>query len=181
MDVLIERQLARLKAALEQGAGPSWRLVGPEYGSSPYMPTEMFRTFVADYDRRIIELIHAHGGLVRLHCHGHVRDLLPVFNEMGADATDPIEAPPTGDVELGEAKRIAGGKLALFGNLQLRDLEYCEPDEIERIVVECMDAAKAGGGYCIMPTASPINAPLGDRTRDNYLRFIDAALQHGRY
>ena len=27
------------------------------------------------------------------------------------------EAPPSGDVELADAKRIAGGKLALFGNL----------------------------------------------------------------
>jgi hypothetical protein len=65
--------------------------------------------------------------------------------------------------------------------VQLRDLEFLEPDEIERLVIRCMGAAKAGGGYAIMPTASPINAPLSDRTRDNYLRFIDAALDHGRY
>jgi hypothetical protein len=45
MDVLIERQLARLEEALAGGAGPAWRLVGPEYGSPPYMPVEMFRTF----------------------------------------------------------------------------------------------------------------------------------------
>lgn len=181
MDVIIERQLAALEEALEQGAGPAWRLVGPEYGSPPYMPPEAFRTFVADYDRRIIELIHEYGGYVRLHCHGRVRRQLPIFIEMGADATDPVEAPPTGDVELAEAKRIAGDKLALFGNLQLRDLEFCTPDEIERLVITCMNAAKAGGGYCIMPTASPINDPLNDRTRDNYLRFIDAALRHGMY
>ncbi|MBN1917660.1 MAG: hypothetical protein JW889_07110 [Verrucomicrobia bacterium] len=181
MDVIIERQLAVLKEALEHGAGPAWRLVGPEYGSPPYMPPEAFRRFVADYDQRLIALIHEHGGYVRLHCHGRVHHLLPIFIEMGADATDPVEAPPTGDVELAEAKRIAGDKLALFGNLQLRDLEYCEPDDIERLVIACMDAAKAGGAYCIMPTASPINDPLNDRTRDNYLRFIDAALKYGRY
>jgi uroporphyrinogen-III decarboxylase len=181
MDVLIERQLAILKESLETGAGPAWRLVGPEYGSAPYMPADGFRTYVADYDRHLVELIHEHGGYVRLHCHGRVRTLLPIFIEMGCDATDPVEAPPSGDVELDEAKRLAGRKLALFGNVQLRDLEFLEPDEIERLVVRCMDAAKAGGGYVIMPTASPINAPLSDRTRDNYLRFIDAALEHGRY
>ncbi len=181
MDVLIERDLAILKEALEKGAGPAWRLVGPEYGTPPYLPVEAFRMFVADYDRRIIELIHEYGGYVRLHSHGRVRDLLPVFIEMGADGTDPVEAPPGGDVELAEAKRIVGNALALFGNIQLRDLEYLEPDEIERVVVKCMDAAKAGGGYAIMPTASPISAPLSDRTRDNYLRFIDVALEHGRY
>lgn len=181
MDVLIERQLARLKEALDGGAGPAWRLVGPEYGSAPYMPPEMFRTFVAEYDRRIIDLIHQYGGYVRVHCHGRISDLLPIFVEMGADATDPVEAPPSGDVDLAEAKRIAPKSLALFGNLQLRDLEYCDPDDIERLVLECMHAAKAGGAYCIMPTASPINDPLSPRTRDNYLRFIDAALNHGVY
>jgi uroporphyrinogen-III decarboxylase len=181
MDVVVERQLAVLREALDGGAGPAWRLVGPEYGSAHYMPPAMFERFVADYDRRLIELIHEYGGSVRVHCHGRVRQLLPIFVEMGADALDPVEAPPSGDVELADAKRIAGGRLALFGNIQLRDLEYCEPGEIERIVVECMRAAKAGGAYCIMPTASSINEPLSDRTRDNYLRFIDAAIEHGRY
>jgi len=181
MDVLIERQLASLKEALDGGAGPAWRLVGPEYGSAPYMPASMFERFVADYDRRLIELIHSYGGYVRLHCHGRVKDLLPIFVEMGCDGTDPVEAPPSGDVELADAKRIAGRDLVLFGNIQLRDLDYCEPDDIERIVVECMTAAKPGGAYCIMPTASPINEPLSDRTRDNYFRLIDAALEHGRY
>ncbi len=181
MDVVIERQLAILKEALEQGAGPAWRLVGPEYASRPYLPTEAFRTFVADYDRRIVELIHEYGGYVRLHCHGCVRELLPIFVEMGCDGTDPVEGPPSGDVTLAEAKRMVGTELALFGNLQLRDLEYVEPDEMERIVIECMEAAKAGGGYAIMPTASPIDAPLKDRTRENYIRFIETALKHGRY
>lgn len=181
MDVLIERQLAILKEALEQGAGPAWRLVGPEYASRPYLPTEAFRTFVANYDKRIVNLIHQYGGYVRLHCHGRVRELLPIFVEMGCDGTDPVEAPPSGDVTLAEAKKMVGKDLALFGNLQLRDLEYAEPDEIERLVIECMDAAKAGGGYVITSTASPIDAPLKDRTRDNYFRFIDTALEHGRY
>jgi len=181
MDVLAERILSDLKEALEKGAGPTWRLVGPEYGSLPFMPVEGFRTFVAGYGRRIIEMIHDYGGSVRVHCHGRVRELLPIFVEMGADGTDPIEAPPSGDVTLAEAKKMVGEELALFGNLQLRDLEYVEPDEMERIVVECMAAAKAGGGYVILPTAAPINAPLKDRTRDNYLRFIDAALKYGSY
>jgi len=32
-----------------------------------------------------------------------------------------------------------------------------------------------------MPTAAPINIPLSPRTEENYLAFIDAALEYGEY
>jgi hypothetical protein len=32
-----------------------------------------------------------------------------------------------------------------------------------------------------MPTAAPINVPLARQTEDNYVRFIDTALQWGQY
>ena len=44
-----------------------------------------------------------------------------------------------------------------------------------------MQAAKRGGGYIILPTAAPINTPLATKTQDNYLTFIDTALEFGRY
>ena len=32
-----------------------------------------------------------------------------------------------------------------------------------------------------MPTAAPIDSPLPQKTEDNYLHYIDAALKYGTY
>ena len=146
MDVIFERQYNDLEKALKLGAGPAFRLVGPEYATPPYVPPDDFRELVVKYDGRFIELVHRYGGFVRLHCHGRVREVLPMFVEMGADGTDPIEAPPSGDIELAEAKRLYGKDIVFFGNMQLRDLEYLSTREIDDLGKKAMQAAMEGGG-----------------------------------
>lgn len=181
MDALLERLLLVIRDKLEQGAGPIWRIYGPEYCGPEYFAPDGFRELVMDYDKPIIDLIHEYGGYARVHAHGRVTQRLDQFVEMGADATDPLEPPPQGDVDLAEVKKKYGDRLLLFGNIELSFLEYWEGAEIERYVRESIEAAKDGGGYVIMPTAAPINTPIWDRTADNYRRFIDTALECGQY
>ena len=181
MDVLLERILTALEYQLQHGAGPLWRLVGPEYATPPYLPPEIFRELVLEYDRPIVDLIHRYGGKVRLHCHGRVSQVLDMFVELGVDGTDPLEPQPQGDIELAEAKLRVGDQLILFGNMELAWLENCTPEEIDRHVRGMMDSAKEGGGYVLLPTAAPISAPLKPQTERNYIQMIDSALKHGRY
>ncbi len=181
MDVLLERLLIELRYKLEHGAGPIWRIYGPEYVTQPYFPPEAFTELVVNYDRKITELIHEYGGYARIHSHGNVTQVLEQFIEMGGDATDPLEPPPQGDVDLAEVKKKYGDKLILFGNVELSFLEYWEADEIEKYVKKCIDDAGKGGGYVILPTAAPINAPLWDRTAENYRRMIETVLTYGKY
>ncbi|MFH1737930.1 MAG: uroporphyrinogen decarboxylase family protein [bacterium] len=181
MDVLHERILQALEYQLEHGAGPLWRLVGPEYATPPYLPPELFRELVVEYDRPIVDLIHRYGGKVRLHCHGCVSQVLDMFVEIGADGTDPLEPPPQGDIELAEVKRRVGDKMILFGNMELAWLEYCSPEEIDGHVRGMMESAKEGGGYVVLPTAAPINIPLKPQTERNYIQMIDSTLKYGGY
>ena len=101
--------------------------------------------------------------------------------EMEADAIDPVEAPPSGDIELKEVKRLYGDKLCLMGNIQLRDLETFSSNEIRALVTKCMEDGKPGGNFVIMPTASPIDVPIKPKTDRNYRIFIDTALEYGVY
>lgn len=181
MDIALERLLIEIRCKLEKGAGPLWRIYGPEYITPPYFPPEVFRELVSVYDKPIIDLIHEYGGYVRLHSHGRVNRLLDLFIEMGADAVDPLEPPPQGDVDLADVKKRYGNQLVLFGNIELSHLEYWSEAQIEEYVKWSMEAAAEGGGYVIMPSASPINAPLWEKTEQNYYCFIDAALKYGRY
>jgi len=129
----------------------------------------------------MVELIHSRGAKARLHCHGKIGDVLDPIAMTGADGLDPCEPPPAGDTPLVQVKERVGHDMCIFGNLELRLLETAAPDAIEEAVRECMRVGKPGGGYVIMPTAAPINVPLASRTEENYLRFIDAAVESGRY
>ena len=101
--------------------------------------------------------------------------------EIGADATDPCEPPPDGDIALDELKRDWGHNLILFGGTELKCLEHGEPEDIREQVRNLMAAGKPNGGYIIMPTASPIDDTLSPKTERNYMAWLDAALEFGAY
>ncbi|MCD6518357.1 MAG: hypothetical protein J7M05_00330, partial [Anaerolineae bacterium] len=147
----------------------------------PFLPPSFFARFVVPYVREMVELIHSKGARVRLHCHGRLRQVLDMIAETGSDALDPCEAPPDGDITLAEIKARVGDKLCLFGNLQPRLLEHGSLEDVERAVKECMEAAKDGGGYVIMPTAAPIESPLRKKAEENYLYFFEYAHKYGQY
>lgn len=181
----IQNMLDAGVSGTSQSGGPSqidlFRICGPEYATPPFLPPRLFERFVVPYVAEMVDLIHRYGARVRFHCHGRIGEVLDMIAVTGADALDPCEAPPDGDVELVEIKRRASGRMCLFGNLQLKLLEHGTPGEVEAAVRQCMDAAKAGGGYVIMPTAAPIDVPLSPRTEENYLCFIEIALACGQY
>ncbi len=181
LDKIAEERMFFLNDMLKKGAGPLFRIVGLEYATPPYLSTEYFHKFVCNYDKKMIQLIHDYGKLARIHCHGRIKDALPHIVEMEADALDPVEAPPSGDIELKEVKRLYGSHFCIMGNIQLRDLETASEEEMRNITIKCMEAAKEGGGFIIMPTASPINVPLSPVTEKNYRVFIDTALEYGVY
>ncbi len=181
MDKAFEQQMFFLEDMLQKGAGPLFRIVGPEYATPPFLPIQYFHDLVCRYDSKMISIIHDYGQYARIHCHGRIKDALPHIAEMGADAIDPVEAPPSGDIMLSDVKMLYGDKLCLMGNIQLKDLEYASPERMREITIECIKAAKEGGGYVIMPTAAPINACLSPVTERNYQIFIDTALEYGWY
>ena len=143
LDVMHERVMGRLRYMLDHGVRGLWRHVGAEYASEPYLPPGLFGELVARYMKEIVELIHSRGQKVRIHSHGRLRNIIDHFVDCGAEGTDPCEAPPDGDMELAELKSRYGGRLVLFGNMQLKFLETETPCEIEARVESCMAAATA--------------------------------------
>ena len=79
---------------------------------------------------------------------------------------------------LAEAKRKYDGRLLFFGNIEFLDMETRQPDEIERLVRE---AIEAGGkrNVALMPSAGPHERP-SDLMLANAERYIEAGLKYGR-
>ena len=180
LHVLIAHQrdiiLARLKSAIESGAGPYFGTLGQEYMTPPLHGAKDFYDFNVVYDRPIAELIHNAGGYLHIHCHGPLKNLLPYFIEIGADIVHPIEPPPLGDVTPAMAKAVFRGKVCIEGNIQIGDMYDATPDDIRgQVEVLIRDAFDDNRGLIVCPTASPFIYQAGNCV-ENYFALMDAVL-----
>jgi len=165
---------ARTEKVAREFPGHLWRIYGPEYAAEPYLPPRLFDEYVVRYTGPMVKMIHKYGGFARIHCHGKIRNVLDHIIKMGADATDPIEPAPFGDVELDFVRKEYGKKLVLFGNLEISDIENTEPDEFEKIVQKSLKDGTAGQGrgFVLMPSASPFGRKISDKTLKNYKTIV---------
>jgi len=174
-----ERICGRLAWLLEQGVGPVWWFGGSEQATPPIMSPALYDAFVVRYDKPLFDLVHEHGCHVHVHCHGKVSTILDKLVEMGADMLDPVEPPPQGDIEMGEAKRRVDGKITLMGNIEFRDLEFAAPDEIEEKVKHAI--LDGGKEHTILYPSATGHEAVSERYRDNAIRYIEAGLKHGAF
>jgi hypothetical protein len=96
---------------------------------------------------------------------------------MGADATDPIEPPPHGDVELTDVRKKYGKELVLFGNLELADIENSDPTDFETIVEKSLidGTASDGKGFVLTPSSAPTGRRITPRVMTNYETIVRLA------
>ena len=175
------RIMINLKEMLETTPGDMYRICGPEYLCPPYLPPRFFEKYMTPYLSDMVDLIHSYGRLVRVHCHGKIGKVIDMIVETGCDGIDPCEEIPDGDTTLEELKARVGDKICLFGSMQLKQLEACSREDVVRETKRMMLAGKPGGRFVIMPTAAPIDVPLKDKTRENYMAYIDTALEYASY
>jgi uroporphyrinogen-III decarboxylase len=154
--------------------GRLWRIYGPEYASEPYLPPRLFTEYVVRYVAPMIRDIHAYGGYARVHCHGRVKNILDMIARMEADALDPIEPPPQGDVTLREVRERHGRQLVLFGNLEVADIEMLPTPQFAERVKRALEEGTAGEGrgFVLLPSASPYGRTLTPVTLPNYETMV---------
>lgn len=139
---------------------------------------ELHRTHSLSFGKAICQVAHQHGRSVQYHMCGRSRQALPITAEMGVDGFDALESPPTGNVDLAEVKKTFGGRISLRGNVNsIAVMLEGTPEEVDRGVRRCMEAAKAGGGYILgVGDQTPYNTP-----DENLHAFVDAGKKYGKY
>lgn len=174
--MLAERIMDLLQYLLQRGVGPVFGTLGQEFAIPPLMSPQDFSDFCTVAEAPMGEMIHSAGCLLHVHCHGALDAVLEDFVTIGADCLHPIEAPPMGDVTLGEAKARVGDRICLEGNTQIGDI-YAAPTEA--IVEQTRAAIRDAGptGFILCPTASPHTEVLPDQAVRNYTAMIETARQ----
>jgi len=165
----------RIEKAAKEFPGRLWRIYGPEFITEPFLPPALFEEYVVKYTGPLIQTIKKYGGSVRIHAHGCVRNILDYVVQMGADAIDPIEPPPHGDVELKYLREKYGRHLVLFGNIEITDIENMPNDIFRKNVRKSLSEGTAGEGrgFVLMPTASPYGRDISENTFRNYKIMIE--------
>jgi len=169
----------RTEAVARAFPGHLWRIYGPEYAVEPYLPPHCFEEYVVRYTQPMVESIQRHGGYARIHSHGRVARALPQIVAMGASATDPLEPPPQGNVDLGEVRRRYGRDLVLFGNIEISDIENLPPPRFREMALRAVaDGTHGEGrGFVLMPTSCPYGRTITSNTMTNYETLAEVVKQ----
>jgi uroporphyrinogen-III decarboxylase len=151
------------------------------------MSRGLFEEYVFPYDKVVYDVLHRHGGKLRIHCHGACMQFLERFAEMGVDAIEPLEAPPFGDVDLAEAKRRVGGRMLLSGNVNSTLFTTMTAAEVRAEVRQAIRAGARGGGFTLRTTGG--SAGTGSvqtqaqlaKVLENCEVYFRAGLEYGGY
>lgn len=154
---------------LVQGSNSSMSLINPE----------IYRRFVLPLNVQICKLAHEMGCIAHLHTCGRSRQVIEMnMAEADFDIIEPLEKPPSGDVNIAEIKQKYGHRIALKGNiLTSGPLLNGTPAQVEQEVIETLRAAAEGGGF-ILSTGDQAggNTPL-----ENLQAMVEAGRKYGRY
>ncbi len=94
------------------------------------------------------------------------------------DGMDALESPPTGNVDLGEVKKLFGERISLRGNVNsIAVMLHGGPRDVERDVKRCMDDAKKGGGFIVgAGDQTPYSTP-----DENIRALVESGKKYGMY
>ena len=150
-------------------------MVGSELASPPLVSPRTFRAWVLPYAAELIAMVHASGSAkVIQHYHGQIKEVLPGFLDMKADAVHTIEAPPVGNCTFTQAFDIVGDKITLIGNIQYEEFSALTPaqmaDAVRAVIAECR-----GKRFILSPSAGPYAPAISRRVAENYLTFMRTA------
>ncbi len=174
---IIEFSLELAKAQIRAASGLLDGMV--IWGDVAYKRGMMFSP---DYWRRVfkpgvralVEVCHANNLPVIYHGCGNVSRIFEDFIEIGVDAYNPLEAKAGLDVV--DLRRRFGHRMGFCGNMNVMTWSDASKEELKRVVLTKLNAAK-GGGYIFQ---SDHSVP-GSVSAENYEYVVNLVREYGKY
>ena len=138
--VMSEKALEAVRISVDS---PAQTFITWEDSSTTNVSPGLFKRYIVPELNRWGAEIHAAGKLFLHHACGHVRALLPAMAKECVDAIESLSPPPTGNVEIWDARQALGPEMGLIGgiepvhflNLALPELRVYVEELIERMGV----------------------------------------------
>ena len=144
------------------------------YKKGLFFSPRYWRRYFKPGVKAIVDACHERGLPVIYHGCGNVRSIFEDFIEVGVDACNPLEAKAGLDVV--ELRRQFGHRIAFCGNMDVIAWADANREELKRIVLTKLNAAK-GGGYIFQ---SDHSVP-GNISGENYDYVVNLVREFGRY
>jgi uroporphyrinogen-III decarboxylase len=138
-------QISIQKALALTEIGIDGFLLGETFGG--VVGPALYRQFCLPYFQRFVEAIKGRGPLIYLHTCGNSRQILELMAETGADCIEPLD--PLGGVEVWDAKKRVGDRVALMGGLNTVKLAQGTLQEVKDDCARCLNEGAVGGGYLL--------------------------------
>ncbi len=154
--------------------------IGNDFGTQtgPVVGEKAFRRFFLPPLRRLIDLGHAFGLRVLLHCCGGFAPLIPAMIEAGLDGLQSLQ-PDARGMEPSGLKARFGGRIVLNGGIDTHHLLIeGTPEAVRRGVREVLEVMKPGGRYIASPSHDFL---LPETPVENVLAMYEAVRECGGY
>lgn len=149
-EFVVEMELAFARAQIEAGA----ELIGIGDAAASLVGPQLYEQYVWPYEKRMVDGVHALGGLVRLHICGNINKLLGKIGELGCDIVDLDYMVPVAD-----ARAAMGPDQVLLGNIHpVKLLRNGTAEQVTAAIAQChreaVDRYIVGAG-CEIPRGTP--------------------------
>jgi hypothetical protein len=144
------------------------------YTKDVFFSPQYWRRYFKPIVTGIVKECHSHGLPVIYHGCGNVNRIFEDFIEAGVDAYNPLEAKAGLDVV--DLRRRFGHRIGFCGNLDVLTWANGTQEEIKRMVLHKLNAAK-GGGYIVQSDHSVPSNVSGQ----NYEYVVKLVREYGRY
>jgi len=138
----------------------------------------MFRRFLLPHLARLIDLGHAHGLKVMLHCCGGFAELIPAMIEAGLDGLHALQ-PSCAGMDLRQLKETFGDRILFNGAIDSHHvLIEGTPQTVRDTTREILEIMKPGGGYVAGASHDTI---LEETPLENVLAMFETVRDYGVY
>jgi len=165
------------------------RIRGAEYATPPDLPPEyfhdvkkVFSDFVLKYDRELIDILKSgNRNYVCYHWHGQIEPLLPLVLKLGIDILEPVVNSVDMPNMILKIRRIAGERVVIMGGVLAEDMEFRTSAEVGDMAKEAIIQGGRRGRFILIPSNIPESSPISAQMEANYIGFLNAGINCGKY
>ena len=145
MDIAVINAIEHARALVICGVDALY--IGDPSSSASLISPRHFEEFCLPRFKLLCEELHKSGVLIYIHICGNSRPILEMMADTGADCIEPLD--PLGGVDVADAKRRVGSRVALMGGVNTLSLLKCTPEEVYEESIACCRAGGNDGGYIL--------------------------------